>query len=90
MKMAIIINENKRIKDKNDKIKENQIKKIMNNIYYNNIIDRNCITITLILLIINIFCQINSNILFDLFYFQNSSKITLKIKGIGESYIFGN
>ena len=90
MKMAIIINENKRIKDKNDKIKENQIKKIMNNIYYNITLIRNCITFTLILLIINMFCQIKSNILFNLFYFQNSSKITLKIKGIGESYIFGN
>ena len=37
-------------------------------------------------IIINIFCQIKSNILFDLFHFQNS-KISLKIKGIGNNAI---
>ena len=41
-------------------------------------------------IIINIFCQIKSNIIFDLFNFQYSSKITLKIKGIGYKKIFGN
>ena len=40
-------------------------------------------------LTINIFYYVKSNILFDLFYYQYS-KITLKIKGIGEHFIFGN
>ena len=41
-------------------------------------------------IIINIFCQIKSNLVFDSINFQYSSKITLKIKGIGEKYILGN
>ena len=44
----------------------------------------------IIFIIINIFYQIKTNTLFDSFYFQHLSNITLKIKGIGESYIFGH
>ena len=40
-------------------------------------------------IIISILYQIKSNINFDLFHYQ-VSKITLKIKGIGDSYILGN
>ena len=56
----------------------------------NNIIIRNYFIITLItILLLNKICQIKSNFLLNLFHFQNS-KITLKIKGIGDSIIFGN
>ena len=40
-------------------------------------------------IIISILYQIKSNVNFDLFHYQ-VSKITLKIKGIGDSYILGN
>ena len=72
--------------DYND-AKKNQIKKRKNNLIGNNTILRNYIIFTLIRsIILNIFSQ---NILFDLFKFQDS-KITLRIKGIGESILFGN
>ena len=35
-------------------------------------------------------CQINSKILFDLFYYQHTSTIILKIKGVGNKNLFGN
>ena len=35
-------------------------------------------------------CTIKSKILFDSFYFQHSSTITLKIKGPGTKNLFGN
>ena len=67
-----------------NEIKENQIKKIRYKIKDNNII------IHLIkFIIISIFLQIKSNILFEIFHSRNS-KITLKIKGIGVSTVFGN
>ena len=57
----------------------------------NNKIIRKCIIINLFtIMLINIFCQIKSDILINLFYLENSSKITLKIKGPGEHNIFGN
>jgi len=56
----------------------------------NNIIFRNYFIIILItFLLLNKICQIKSNFLLNLFHFQDS-KITLKIKGIGDSIIFGN
>ena len=54
---------------------------------YNIALIRNKIIIDLIMLIaIKIPCRIKSNN--DIF--QYSSNITLKIKGIGDNYIFGN
>ena len=89
-KMINIIKEIKKINNDNYKIKENQIEKIKNNINKNNIIIKNHLIINYIrFIIIDLFFKIKSDILFDLFYFQNS-QITLKIKGIGESFIFGN
>ena len=74
----------------NIKLKENQIEKGKNNIRENNTTIGNNIIINLIIITItSIFFQIKSNI-FDLFYFQYSSKITLKIKGIGYNKILGN
>ena len=84
--------QNQKIKNNNSKRKENLIEKKQNNTINKNIIIRYCITSTLIFkfIIINIFCQIKSNLVFDSINFQYSSKITLKIKGIGEKYILGN
>ena len=77
-------------KNSNGIIEENQIKKRKNNIKDNKIINRNFIIINLIqFIIVGIFYQIKCNILFNLFHFQ-VSKITLKIKGIGTHFIFGN
>ena len=45
-------------------------------------------TINIATIIINIICQIKSNI-FELYYFQNSN-ITLKIKGICYNVMLGN
>ncbi len=71
-------------------IKENKILKIKNNKKNKHSKINNYIIIRLIkFIIINIFCQIKSNMSFDLFHFQNS-KITLKIKGIGDNTILGN
>ena len=79
----LILKETK-IFNANNKIKENQINKFKNGIKVNKIL------INLIqFIIINLLFQIKSNILFNLFQFQYS-KITLKIKGIGDSIIFGN
>jgi len=50
--------------------------------------NNNLIIILIRLIIINLFCQIKCNTQFNLFYFQYS-KITLKIKGIGDNYILG-
>ena len=72
------------------KIRENQIKIRRNNIIYNNIINVNYIIITIIkVIMINIIYQIRCST-FYLFYFPHSSKITLKIKGIGDNLILGN
>ena len=70
-------------------IKENQIKKRKNNIKDNITITKNDINL-ITFIIINLFCKIKSYILYDFFHFQYSSKIILKVKGIGENYIFGN
>ena len=89
-KIIMIIKEIKKIKNDNNKIKKNQIQKIKNNINEKNIIIRNYLIINLIkFIIIDIFLKIKNNILLDLFHFHNS-KIELKIKGIGDSIIFGN
>ena len=89
-KITKIIKEIKKINNDYSKIKENQIQKIKNNINNNNIIIRNYLIITIIkLIILYLLSKIKSNILFNLLYFQNS-KITLKIKGIGDSILFGN
>ena len=61
----------------------------MNNINDNNIIIKYILINLIAFRTINIFYYVKSNILFDLFYYQYS-KITLKIKGIGEHFIFGN
>ena len=80
-----------KIKNDNDKNKVSQIKKRKNIINDNNTINRNFIIIILIkFMILNIFFKIKSNILFDLFNPLCSSTIKLKIKGIGNSYLFGN
>ena len=83
----LIFNDKTKIKNDNNKIKVNKIKNRNTNINNYNIIIRKCLKITLIKsIIINIFCR---NIILNLFYFRNS-KITLKIKGVGESQILGN
>ena len=72
------------------KIRENQIKIRRNNITYNNTINANYIIIMIIkTIMINIICKIRCST-FYFFYFQKSSKITLKIKGIGDNIILGN
>ena len=88
---ALITNENKMIKRDGNTIKYNQIKKRKDNINDIDKAKKNKIIIFFIIFIkMNIYCTIKSNILFDLFHFQYSSTITLKIKGIGERYILGN
>ena len=73
------------IKNDNNKIKGNPIKK--RKINHNNKINQNYIIITLInFILLNNFCKPKNNI-FHLYYFQYSN-ITLKIRGIGENYIF--
>ena len=76
-------------KKMNNKLREN-IEKIISNSKIRNIIrKRNCSSIFIInFIIINLFIRAISNI-FDYFYAKDS-KITLKVKGIGYSYIFGN
>ena len=70
------------------KSKDNKIK-IIKDKYSHNTIIRNYLLINLIKFIIsNLFYKKTCNISFDLFYFQYS-KITIKIKGIGDNYIFG-
>ena len=77
----------KKLSSNNNKIIEKLIK---NNINNNITIIRNYLKIIIsISIIINVFCHRKSNILFDIFYCQYS-KITLKIKGIGEHNLFGN
>jgi len=84
---AIIIKKNSKI---NNKRTQNHIKKRKNSIQNTNTIIRYYILINLIkLIIINIFCSIKSNIIFNLYSFQ-LSKITLKTKGIGNFALFGN
>ena len=65
--------------------KKNKIKKRKGNIIIGNYIIINLIKY----IMINILCQIKSNIIIDLFQFQYST-ISLKIKGKGYSNIFGN
>ena len=82
------IGDKTKLKNNNNKIIENRMKR-KNIIYNSNKIILNYIIFNLILSIIKIiFCRIKYNI-FDLFYFQNS-KITLKIRGIGHNDILGN
>ena len=89
--MNIIIKITNIIKYSNNKIHENPKTKGRNHMKFHNEIIRKYIIINAFkLIIINIFCQIETNFLNDLFSFHHSSKITLKIKGIGDQYIFGN
>ena len=89
--MTEITEDTNKIKNDNDKNKVSQIKKRKNIINDNNTINRNFIIIILIkFMIMNIYCKIKRNILFDLFNPLYSSTIKLKIKGIGNSYLFGN
>ena len=89
--MNIIIKITNIIKYSNNKIHENPKTKGRNLMKFHNEIIRKYIIINAFkLIIINIFCQIETNFLNDLFSFHHSSKITLKIKGIGDKYIFGN
>ena len=86
--MTPIKNKSKKIVNDKSKKKLYQIKKIKNNINNNYTTTINYTIFTLInFILINFICQIKCNI-FNSFYFQYS-KITLKIKGIGESEIFG-
>ena len=88
--IARILIENKNVNNDDNKIKEKKIKKIMNNINNNNIIIKYILINLIAFLTINIFYYVKSNILFDLFNPLYSSTIKLKIKGIGNSYLFGN
>ena len=89
--MNIIIKITNIIKYSNNKIHEIPKTKGRNHMKFHNEIIRKYIIINAFkLIIINIFCQIETNFLNDLFSFHHSSKITLKIKGIGDQYIFGN
>ena len=86
--MNLIKKDIKNLNNNYNKTKLKQIKKRKNNNNYIKTTNRIFIIINLILFII--ICLIKSNILFDLFSIQYSSKITLKIKGIGDSYILEN
>ena len=79
MKEFEIKNDINKIKDDSKIIRKNKINNILIRYY--------TVFFIIKLLIINIFCQIKCNILFNLY---SSSNITLKIKGIGENTIFGN
>ena len=78
--------ETKKILNNNKAIKENKIAKRKNNIKHSNKINRKYIKIIILIkfIIINIYYQLKNIKLF----FSQFSKITLKIKGIGESNIF--
>ena len=81
------LNGNKKLKNVENKIEEIRRKKIKYGANINNAKIRNNIIMILIkFIIINIFCQIKIEKLFDIYHL---SKITLKIKGIGESSILG-
>ena len=74
----------------NNKRIQNHIKKRKNSIQNANTIIRYYILINLIkFMIINIFCLIKTNIIFNI-YNSQLSKITLKIKQIGNFALFGN
>ena len=76
-----------KIKIIDNKVKKNNIKKGKNIlINFDAIIRKYLIMILIQSIIMNIFSQ---NCLLDLLYFQDSI-IKLKLKGIGESYLFGN
>ena len=83
---SLLNKETKKIKNDNKKIKQNKIAERKININYNNIINRKYLIIILIkyIIIANSYFQIKCNMLFNFLY----SKITLKIKGIGEINIF--
>ena len=88
--MAVLLKDAKKIKNDIDKIKMNQKNKRKNNII-NNVITRNyLIAMVIKFIMMDILYKIKSNIQFDLFLFQYSSKISLKIKGIGDIDILGS
>ena len=83
-----LIKEIKKLFNNNNEINNNQIKNNKNDKY--NHINRNYIIITIIkFIIISILYTTKCN-KYDLLYFQYLSKITLKVKRIGNSSIFGN
>ena len=87
---SIMFLKKEKYKEINDKKIKHHMKKRKNNIQSTNTIIRYYLLINLIkFMIINIFCLIKSNIIFNLYSFQ-LSKITLKTKGIGNYALFGN
>ena len=88
-KETLIINEFNEIINGKNKIKENQSKKIKNYINDNNLNRYYIIIIINVFIIIYLLCKIKCNI-YDALLFQFSSKITLKVKGIGDSALFNN
>ena len=85
--MSLIIKDKIKIKNDNNTKKVNKIKpRKINIIDYNKIIRKFLKIVLIKSIIINIFCR---NIISNLFYYRLSN-ITLKIKGIGESTLFGN
>ena len=79
-----------KIKNDSENIKENKINKRKVNKNDNNILIANyVINILRKFILINIFCKLHNIKQMNLFIFYDS-KITLKIKGIGDSIIFGN
>ena len=86
--MTLLMKEIKILSNNNNEIKNNQIKNNKNDI--NNNINRNYIIIIIIKFIIISILYTNKCNKYDLLHFQYLSKITLKVKGIGNSSIFGN
>ena len=89
--MILIINRNKKTYYYNNIKNVQLIKRKNNNIKYKNIFIRNYILIISLIkfVIVNNYCHVNCKKLFDLFNFKYS-KITLKVKGIGDNTLFGN
>ena len=89
--LALITTDIKQFKKDNNTLQENQIKKRKNNLNADNKKLRKFLIINLInFIILNLFSPIKSKLPFNLFFYFQDSKITLKIKGISYSNIFGN
>ena len=88
---ALIIMDIKQLKQNNNTMQENQSKKRKNNLNVNNRKIRKYLLMILIkFIILDLFSQIKSMIPFNLYFYFQDSKITLKIKGICYYNIFGN
>ena len=59
-------------------------------LFFKNRDNKNKVMTLIIIIILSLFHQIKSNIIFNLYHFLYSSKITLKVKGIGVNSIIGN